>query len=147
MAMAVETLDVGRQLFRQFVASHSEASTWGTGIVEQCLHLTIFRVHPKPNAGTPHYTVMQSLILRQRVEGQVTRACHNLVYFVIAIGRRVGMSRSTELFLGKSRLGERASRGRTDVLTEDGESLPQRESLEGQDNLHVGTSGHVGNEL
>ena len=49
MAMAVESLDMSRQLLRKLVGRHSEAGSRSTGIVEQCAHLGITGIDTQPH--------------------------------------------------------------------------------------------------
>ena len=44
MAMAMETLNACRKLFGQLLCKHSETAAFGTGVVQFCLYLTIFRI-------------------------------------------------------------------------------------------------------
>ena len=57
------------------------------------------------------------------------------------------MDRSAELFEPEPCLIEAARRCRRDILTEDGECLPQCVSLESQYNLDVGLTGHTADQF
>ena len=56
------------------------------------------------------------------------------------------MRRATELFHGKACLIGTAGRGVGDVLTKDGEGLPQGKGLEGKDDFCTALSCHIANE-
>ena len=147
MAMAMESLDVGGQTVGQSVAADAEARAWGAGVVEQGLHLAVFGVDAQSDAAPPPYPMVQPLVLRERVERQVAGAVGYLVDLVVGVGWREGVCLRPELLHGQSGLAERACRGGADVLAEDGERLPQGKGLEGQDDLHVGLSCHLADEL
>jgi hypothetical protein len=45
--VAMESLDILRQLFWQLIGCHTEARTWSTGIIQQGTYLRIFRIDTK----------------------------------------------------------------------------------------------------
>ena len=89
---------------------------------------------------------MIALILRKRVERQVTAATDYLVNLPVGIGRREGVRLGPKLLQRQTGLAQAAGRGRTDILTEYRKGLPQGKGLEGQDNLYVGLPRHIGYE-
>ena len=142
MAMAMEALDVVGQLFRQLVGRNTKASTWRTGVVEQRLYLGIFGIDAQAQRALP-CPLVETLILRQRVERQMTGTADDVVELVVFVSRRIGMCLGAKLLQGQTGLAERAGSSRRDILAEDGERLPQGKGLEGKNPLRIGATGNL----
>ena len=69
-----------------------------------------------------------------------------LVELIILISRRIGVCLCTKLVKGQTGLAQRTGCRAADVLAEDGERLPQRESLESQYPLRIGATGNLTDE-
>ena len=85
MAVAVKTVNIFRQMFWQFVRRYSETCSWSTRVIQHGSYFRILRIYTQTD-GTIPYPMMKTLILRQRVERQVTRAVNYLVEFLIFVG-------------------------------------------------------------
>ena len=57
------------------------------------------------------------------------------------------MRPTAKLLLRQPRFKQRRSRRMSDILTENGKTLPQRKRLERQNNLHIRTLSHTANQL
>ena len=138
VAVAVQTGDVGRQLVGQLVGRDAETGAGSAGVVECRSHLTVFRVHAQTELQRAVHrlcSLVETLILRQRVERQMRRHLCDIVNLVVGEGWRERMDRGSELLETQPRLVEAARRRGRDVLAEDGERLPQSVGLESQDDL------------
>ena len=89
---------------------------------------------------------METLILRERVESQMTGATDNLVELIILVSWRIGMRLGAKLLEGQAGLAERAGSSRRDILAEDGERLPQRKGLEGKNPFRIGAASNLANQ-
>ena len=142
MTMAMEATNVAGQLLWQLVGSDAKAGAWGTRVVEQCLYLRIFGIDAQAQRALP-CPLVETLILRQRVERQMTGAAHDVVELVVFVSRRIGMCFGAKLLQGQTGLAERAGSSRRDILAEDGERLPQGKGLKGKNPLRIGATGNL----
>ena len=69
-----------------------------------------------------------------------------LVELIILISRRIGVCLCTKLVKGQTGLAQRTGCRAADVLAEDGERLPQRESLESQYPFRIGAASNLTNQ-
>ena len=151
MAMAMEAFDAFRQNLRQLLRKYTEPASWGAGVVEFGLYLTVFRVDTKPvrhkMLGEMGHFWQHPLILRKGIEGDVAAAMQYLVELFILVCRAIGMRKGAELLQRKPRLAKAACCSMTDEMAENWKCAPQRECLESKDYLHVGFVGHTFDEL
>ena len=147
VAVAVKALDVVGQLQGELVGRDAKPGAGGTGVVQSGAYLGILRIDAQADGDAlPHHTV-ETLVLRKGVEGKVRGTADDVVELRVGVGRRIGVRPFPKLFESQACLAERACRRGAYVLPEDGESLPQGEGLEGQNDFHVGLPGYVGYQL
>ena len=66
-----------------------------------------------------------------------------LVELIILISGRIGVRLCTKLVKGQTGLAQRTGCRAANIFTENGERLPQRESLESQYPLRIGATGNL----
>ena len=142
VTMAMEATDVAGQLLWQLVGSNAKAGAWGTRVVEQRLYLRILGIDAQAQRTLP-CPLVETLILRERVERQMTGAAHDVVELVVFVSRRIGMCFGAKLLQSQTGLAERAGSSRRDILAEDGERLPQGKGLKGKNPLRIGATGNL----
>ena len=92
--------------------------------------------------GREHGAVV-ARILGEGVEGDVGREARDLGSLVVGESGREGVDRRAKVLVAQAGLVERGGRRGVDILAEDGERLPQRKGLEGQNNLNISLVGHT----
>ena len=146
MAMAMEALDVGGQLIGQLLGTDAEAGARRAGIVEERLDLGVARIDAQAEAqagmGREHGAVV-ARVLGEGVEGDVGREARDLGGLVVGESGREGVDRRAKVLVAQAGLVERGGRRGVDILAEDGERLPQRKGLEGQNDLNISLVGHT----
>ena len=105
MAMTVEAANVTGQLLGQLVGTDTKACAWSARIIKQRAHLRVFRIDTQAQRALPCPTMIP-LVLRKRIERQMTGTTNYLVDLVILVSRREGMSLRTKLLESQTSLRE-----------------------------------------
>ena len=110
MAMAMEAVDVGGKVDREVGTEDAETTTGGTRIVEGGLDGAMLGVDTDADADwflgmqgiVLRYPTPETLVLRERIEGDMAAAGEKDGKVALGIGRRIGMGGRTELLEGQA---------------------------------------------
>ena len=149
MAMTMKTFDVFRQLLGQLVGRDAKACAGRAGIIKRGAHLRIFGIDAQPKTDgrvDMLRPLVETCILRERIELQMARTTGYRVDFIIGISGRKRVGCTAKLLKGQTSLIQGTGGCSADILLENGKGFPQRKGLKSQNHLYTRLTSHLRNK-